>query len=112
MLVYDSKALPAARRYQAWQEAICDIYLKVDCAIDSRSDYEGFVRESRLGAVTLTDTATSPQTVLRQRQHIASLGKDCYYVGLAQSGSVNIRQGGASITMHAGAGAIYYASEP
>jgi AraC-like DNA-binding protein len=111
-LVYDSKALPAARRYQAWQDAICDIYLKVDCAADKRSDYEGFVRESRLGAVTLTDTATSPQTVRRQRQHIAGLGKDCYYVGLARTGSVNIRQGGASMTMHAGAGAIYYASEP
>lgn len=111
-IVYDSKTLPAAKRYQAWQDAICEIYLKVDCATDKSKDYEGFVRESRLGAVTLTDTLTSPQTVMRQSRHIASLGKDCYYVGLAQSGSVNIRQGGSSITMHAGAGAIYYASEP
>jgi AraC-like DNA-binding protein len=111
-LVYDSRTLPAAKRYQAWQDAICDIYLKVDCAADKSNDYEGFVRESRLGAVILTDTATSPQTVLRQRQHIAGLGKDCYYVGLARTGSVDIRQGGSSIAMHAGAGAIYCASEP
>jgi hypothetical protein len=33
-------------------------------------------------------------------------------MGLAQSGSVNIRQANPSMTMHAGVGALYCTSEP
>ena len=62
--------------------------------------------------MTLTDTLSSPQSVLRRSRHIARLEKDCYFMGLAQSGSVNIRQANSSMTMHAGVGALYCASEP
>jgi len=110
--IFDSKTLPAAKRRQAWQDAICEIYLRVDCAAESQSSYDGFVREMRFGEVTLTDTLSSPQSVLRQSRHIAHLEKDCYYMGLAQAGSVNIRQANSSMTMHAGAGALFNASEP
>lgn len=36
--IFDSKALPAAKRRQAWQEAICEIYLQVDCAAEQEND--------------------------------------------------------------------------
>ncbi len=32
--IFDSKTLPAAKRRQAWQDAICEIYLQVDCAAE------------------------------------------------------------------------------
>ncbi len=79
--IFDSKMLPAAKPRQAWQDAICQIYLQVDCAAEQQDDYEGFVRESRFGAMTLTDTLSSPQSVLRQSRHIARLEKDCYSSG-------------------------------
>jgi AraC-like DNA-binding protein len=110
--IFDSKTLPPAKRRQAWQDAICDIYLRVDCAAENRGDYEGFVHEARFGAVTLTDTLSSPQTVLRHNRHIARLEKDCYFMGLTQSGSVDLRQADASVTMHAGLGGLFYAGEP
>jgi AraC-like DNA-binding protein len=110
--IFDSKTLPTVKRRQAWQDAICQIYLQVDCAAEQQDDYEGFVRELRFGAMTLTDTLSSPQSVLRQSRHIARLEKDCYFLGLAQSGCVNIRQANSSMTMHAGVGALYCASEP
>jgi AraC-like DNA-binding protein len=110
--IFDSKTLPAAKRRQAWQDAISEIYLQVDCVTDQRSAYEGSVREMRFGAVTLTDTQGSPQTVFRHSRHIARLEKDCYFMGFVQSGSMNVRQGGSSITMHAGVGALFSASEP
>ena len=110
--IFDSKTLPAAKRRQAWQDAICEIYLRVDCAAEPQSAYDGFVREIRFGDVTLTDTLSSPQSVMRQSRHIAQLEKDCYFMGLAQSGSINIRQAKSSMTMHAGVGALFNANEP
>lgn len=110
--IFDSAPLPAAKRHQAWQDAICEIYLPVDCTADRQSDYAGFVRELRLGAVTLTDTCGTPQTVVRQSRHIGRFAKDCYFLGLAQVGSVSVRQGGAAMTVHAGCGGLYYANEP
>ena len=110
--IFDSKTLPADKRRQAWQDAICEIYLRVDCAAESQSAYDGFVREIRFGEVTLTDTLSSPQSVMRQSRHIAQLEKDCYFMGLAQSGSINIRQARSSMTMHAGLGALFNANEP
>lgn len=110
--VFDSSKLPAAKRREAWRDAICEIYLRVDCAAEKRNDYDGFVREMQFGAVTLTDTLSSPQSVARQSQHIASLEKDCYFVGIPQSGSIMLRQAGSSFTINAAKGALFCASEP
>ena len=59
-VVFDTKPLAAAKRRQAWRDAICEIYLQVDCAAEQDSEYAGFVREARFGDVTLTDTLLSP----------------------------------------------------
>lgn len=109
---FDSKTLPAAKRRQAWRDAICEIYLQVDCAAEQNSDYEGFVREARFGGVTLTDTLISPQSIHRQNLHISHFDKDFYYIGIEQIGRVNIVQAGSSLMLRPGIGGIYYANRP
>ena len=111
-VVFDSRTYAAPNRYQAWRDAICEIYLQVDCAAEEPADYSGFVREARFGAVTLTDSLLSPQSVRRQNRHIARFDKDCYYVGIEQIGRININQSGSSFMLRPGVGALYYASEP
>jgi AraC-like DNA-binding protein len=111
-VMYDSKTLPVAKRLQGWRDAICEIYLQVDCASEKRADYEGFVREARFGGVTLTDTLISPQSVHRQSLHISHFDKDFYYVGIEHIGRVNILQAGSSFLLRPGVGAIYYANQP
>jgi hypothetical protein len=51
-VVFDSRNLPAGKRRQAWRDAICEIYLQVDCRTDLDVEYVGLVREARLGRVT------------------------------------------------------------
>jgi AraC-like DNA-binding protein len=111
-VVFDTKTLAAAKRRQAWRDAICEIYLQVDCAAAQDDDYSGFVREARLGPVTLTDTFISPQSIQRRSQHIGHFDKDCYYLGIEHIGEVTIYQAGNSFTLRPGAAALYYANEP
>jgi len=110
--IFDSRTLPANKRYRAWQDAICEIYFQVDCKPEERDDYAGLVREARFGPLILTDTVSAPQVVLRQNRHISRLDKDCYIFGLPQYGRVGFSQADGSLTMHKGAAGLFYASEP
>ncbi len=111
-VVFDTRAMPAAMRRQAWRDAICEIYLQVDCATDPSQNYVGFVQEARFGGVTITDTLISPQVIRRRNQHIGRFGKDCYYIGIENLGAVDIRQAGSSFVLRPGRGSLYYANEP
>ena len=111
-VVFDTKPLAAANRRQAWRDAICEIYLQVDCAAEQDSEYAGFVREARFGDVTLTDTLLSPQSIRRQSRHLARADKDCYYAGIEQMGNLTICQAGSSFLLRPGIGTVYYANEP
>ena len=110
--IFDSRTLPANKRYRAWQDAICEIYFQVECTPEERDDYDGLVREARFGPLILTDTVSAPQVVLRQNRHIARLDKDCYIFGLPQFGRGGLVQRDNSFTMHTGAAGLFYASEP
>lgn len=111
-VVFDTKTLAAGQRRQAWRDAICEIYLQVDCEAEQRYDYVGFVREARLGTVILTDTFCSPQAIRRQGHHIAHFDKDCYYLGIENLAALNIDQAGSSLLLRPGIAGLYYANEP
>ena len=111
-VVFDSKAIAAGKRRDAWRSAICEIYLQVDSEIDRACDYAGYVQEARYGAVTITDAFISPQVIRRRARHIAGFGKDCYYIGIEHIGAVDIRQAGSSFELRPGRGSLYYANAP
>ena len=110
-LVFSTDGIEPSKRYAAWQGAICDVYVHVDVNSEHRSDYHGFIREARFGAITMTDVLLSEQRISRRERHIAKLDKDCYYVEFVQQGKINILQAGQTLLSNAGMGAIFTASE-
>ncbi|HXT06095.1 MAG TPA: helix-turn-helix domain-containing protein [Roseiarcus sp.] len=111
-VVFDTRAMPAGTGRRAWRDAICEIYLQVDCETESDKEYVGFVQEARFGGVTITDTLISPQIISRRHRHIGRFDKDCYYIGIEHLGAVDIRQAGSSFVLRPGRGSLYYANEP
>ncbi|MGA7808528.1 helix-turn-helix domain-containing protein [Bradyrhizobium sp.] len=110
-LVFSTEPLEPAKRYAAWQGAICDVYVHVDVNAEKRADYHGFIREAHFGAVTMTDVLLSQQRISRRERHIAKLDKDCYYVEFVQQGKINVLQAGETLLSNPGFGAIFSASE-
>ena len=110
-LVFSTDSIERGKRYAAWQGAICDVYVHVDVNSEQRSDYRGFIREARFGAVTMTDVLLSEQKISRRQRHIAQLDKDCYYVQFLQRGKMNVLQAGNTLVTNAGTGAIFCATE-
>ncbi|HEY1723335.1 MAG TPA: helix-turn-helix domain-containing protein [Magnetospirillaceae bacterium] len=111
-LVFATEALDRAKRYAAWRDAICDVYVHVDVKAEDPENYEGFIREAQFGEIALTDILISEQRIRRRPSHLAKLDKDCYYVQFIQAGRVNVLQAGAGLTTNAAIGALFCASEP
>jgi len=111
-LVFSTESLAREKRYQAWRDAICDVYVHVDVHADDPSNYDGFIREVQFGSVALTDVLLSHQQISRRRSHLSRLDKDCYYVQLIQTGKINVLQHGSFLSTNAGIGALFCASEP
>jgi AraC-like DNA-binding protein len=111
-LVFTTKELPAAKRYDAWREALCDHYVHVDSVRDTKADYDGFIREAGFGAVTVTDCFISPQTIFRRKSHLAHIDKDCYYLALIQKGRQRVEQHGRTIVHGPADGVMFSAAEP
>lgn len=110
-LVFSTKAIEPTKRFSAWQEAICDVYVNVDVNAENRSDYDGFIREAQFGPITMTDVLLSEQHISRRPRHIARLDKDCFYIAIMQQGKVNVLQRGETLATKIGVGAIFSASE-
>jgi AraC-like DNA-binding protein len=111
-LVFSTESLEREKRYAAWRDAICDVYVHVDVHAEDQSNYDGFIREVQFGSVALTDVLLSHQQISRRRSHLSKLDKDCYYVQLIQTGNINVLQDGTTLPTNAGIGALFCASEP
>lgn len=111
-LVFSTESLAREKRYAAWRDAICDVYVHVDVNAEDKSNYDGFIREVQFGSVVLTDILLSRQQISRRPSHLSKLDKDCYYVQLIQSGNINVLQDGTTLSTNAGLGALFCASEP
>jgi AraC-like DNA-binding protein len=111
-LVFSTESLVQSKRYSAWRDAICDVYVHVDVQAKDEANYEGFIREAQFGSVALTDILLSPQHISRRRSHLAKLDKDCYYVQFIQTGKIDVLQATSEVATNAGIGALFCASEP
>lgn len=110
-LVFSTDRYDPAKRYSAWRDAICDVYVHVDVNATDPDRYQGFIQETKFGQVVLTDILLSEQRIRRSRQHISRLDKDCYYVQLIHKGSVTVSQSGSEHRSNAARGAIFCATE-
>lgn len=111
-LVFSTDTMDRAKRYAAWRDAICDVYVHVNVEADDPDNYDGFIRETQFGNVAMTDCLLSQQHISRRKTHLSKLDKDCYYVQFIQTGSIDVLQSGTSFHTTAGLGALFCASEP
>jgi AraC-like DNA-binding protein len=110
-LVFSTDDYVQSQRYNAWRDAICDVYVHVDVAAVDPERYRGFIREAKFGEVVLTDILLSEQRIRRDNRHISKLDKDCYYIQLLHKGNVSVVQRGEAHRSNPARGAIFSATE-
>lgn len=110
-LFFSTDTYEPAKRYTAWRDAICDVYVHVDVKATKPEEYRGFIRGATFGEVVMTDILLSEQTIRRRPQHISQLDKECYYLQLIHRGNLSVVQGGETYQSNAARGAIFLATE-
>jgi len=110
-LVFSTDDYAPTKRYAAWRDAICDVYVHVDVEATRPEDYRGFIREAKFGEVVMTDILLSEQHIRRNRQHISKLDKECYYLQLVHKGNISVFQRGETHRSNPARGAIFCATE-
>ena len=110
-LVFSTDQHARAKRYSAWRDAICDVYVHVDVKATDPDRYRGFIRETKFGDVVMTDILLSEQRIKRERQHISQLDKECFYIQFVRNGNVTVSQKGQEHRSNAARGAIFSATE-
>jgi AraC-like DNA-binding protein len=110
-LVFSTDQYARAKRYSAWRDAICDVYVHVDVKATEPERYRGFIRETKFGDVVMTDILLSEQRIKRNGQHISKLDKECFYVQFVRKGHMTVTQRGQAHRSNAARGAIFSATE-
>ena len=110
--VFSTKNIEKTKRFAAWQEALCEHYLRVDTSSQNPADYEGFLTKSVLGPTVLSEVFGCSQDIVRNHRHIARLDKDCYYLTFPSKGSLLVEQAGKQQVSTPGTAVLFDASEP
>lgn len=110
--VFSTKNIEKTKRFAAWQEALCEHYLRVDTSSPTPTDYEGFLNKSTLGSVILSEVYLCTQKISRNHQHIALLDKDCYYIMFPSKGSLLVEQAGKQAISAPGTAVLFDAASP
>ena len=110
--VFSTKNIEKTKRFSAWQEALCEHYLKVDIRSQNPADYEGFLNKSSLGAAVLSEVFGPAQDIVRNHHHIALLDKDCFYITHPSKGSLLVEQAGKQRVSTPGTAVLFDAAEP
>ena len=110
--VFSTKDIEKTKRFAAWQEALCEHYLKVDTSSQNPTDYEGFLNKSILGPSVLSEVFLSTQKITRNHRHIALLDKDCFYIMFPSKGSLLVEQAGKQEISTPGTAVLFDATVP
>ena len=110
--VFSTMEIEEKKRFAAWQEAICEYYLKVNVSSSDPDHYKGILSKSVVGPIALSDVFLSPQQINRTRQHIAHLDKDCFYLTFPSSGSILIEQNGEREVSTPGTAVLFDTTRP
>ena len=110
--VFSTKNIEKTKRFTAWQEALCEHYLRVDTRSQTPTDYEGFLNKSILGPTVLSEVFLSTQDIVRSHRHIALLDKDCFYIMYPSKGSLLVEQAGKQQVSTPGTAVLFDAAEP
>jgi AraC-like DNA-binding protein len=102
----------ARERLDYWREAICDVFVKLDCRSAQRRGFYGHMTSETLDRVQLSLVAADAQHVLRGTRQLAKSNEDDFLLSVQLDGVGLVRQDGRDALLEPGSMALYASTRP
>lgn len=109
---FSTDDVAAAERLDYWRDAICDVFVALDCRSAHRRGFYGHVTSEPLEAVRLSEVDAHRQHVVRGRRQLAKAREDDFILSVQMSGTGFVRQDGREARQSVGALALYATTRP
>lgn len=99
-------------RFAFWREAVCDAYVQLECISDSRANFAGEIRLSRMPRISTSFVAGSQQLVRRRRRDIAQASDAWFLLSIQLEKQGLVQQCGRTAELGCGDFALYSSIDP
>jgi AraC-like DNA-binding protein len=112
MAVFSTEAIAPRERFAFWRDAVCDVFVQLECERLDSTPFAGTIATRPLGAVRLSEVAARPQHVVRSRRQIARAREDDLLVSVQLDGRGIVAQDGRTAALEVGDFALYDSARP
>jgi len=99
-------------RLDYWREAICDVFVQLDCRSARRRGFYGHVTSEALERLKLSEVDAESQHVSRGRRQLAKAKEDDFLLSLQLTGAGLVRQDDRDAVLAPGSMALYASTRP
>lgn len=110
--VLSTEAVTAKDRLAYWIDAICDVYVQLDCVSGRDGDFDGSIHQHKLAHLDLSIVRSQAQHVLRTPRQIGRASEDFFLVSIQSQGCGIVRQDGREAALMPGDFALYDSTRP
>jgi len=110
--LFSTDAVAPRDRFAYWREAVCDVFVQLECERVDREPFAGAIATRPFGALTLSEVAARPQHVIRSRRQIARAREDDLLVSIQLEGGGIIAQDGQVAKLGLGDFCLYDSARP
>jgi AraC-like DNA-binding protein len=104
--------VPAGRRFNFWQDAVCDVFVELDCRPVSQRPFFGEITTARCDDLHFSTVRSCDQNVYRTPARIRAAKEDVLLISLQTRGSGLIMQDGRETKLQPGDFACYDSTRP
>lgn len=112
LAVFSTEAVAPRERFAFWRDAVCDVFVQLECERIDRGPFAGAITTRPFGAVRLSEVAARPQHVVRSRRQIARAREDDLLVSVQLDGRGVVSQDGRTAPLSVGDFALYDSARP
>jgi AraC-like DNA-binding protein len=112
LAVFSTEAVAPRERFAFWRDAVCDVFVQLECERLDRAPFAGRIVTRPFGAVQLSEVAARPQHVVRSRRQIVRAREDDLLVSVQLDGRGVVAQDGRTAALGVGDFALYDSARP
>ena len=110
--VLTTTAIAEPRRFQFWQDAVCDTFVELDCKTYTDGPFFGEIATTQCDGLHFSTVRADGQTVTRTRTRIHRAREEVMLISLQVSGTGIVSQDGREARLEPGDFACYDSTRP